>query len=221
MKENYDECYRLVRQHEGGFVHHKKDPGGATKWGVIQRNYDAYRRRHGKPQRSVKDLKESEAAEIYKKQYWEKVSGDYLPAGVDYAVYDFAVNSGVSRSAKYLQRIVVVKVDGIIGDNTLAAVLDHDPGDLVLKLCKNRMKFLRRLSRFKFFGVGWTRRVMGRDEGAQTDDHGVIDIALKMTKNDDTSEMTAVEAAGKGEGDMTWRGRLRDFLEAIDNHRKC
>ena len=215
MRENYQECYRLVREHEGGYVNHPKDPGGATKWGVIQRNYDAYRRRKGKRRQSVKNLTEIEAAEIYKSQYWDKVQGDDLPAGVDYAVFDFAIHSGPGRAAQYLQRIVKTQVDGQIGDVTLSKLREHPPAKVVKQLCDDRMAFLRRLRHFKSFGRGWTRRVMGRRMGFQKDDIGVIDVGIMMAQGAATTSVRHREAPGPARGPKSLIGVIVDLIAAL------
>ena len=157
--DRFTQCLPLVLIHEGGYVNHPKDPGGATNKGITQKTYDAWQRRAGKPTRSVKHIGDSEVSAIYRAQYWDKVSADDLPAGLDYAVFDFAVNSGPGRAAKFLQKIVGVGADGIIGAQTLVAVDGHEADSLISHLCNNRLAWLKRLTTFKTFGKGWTRRV--------------------------------------------------------------
>jgi lysozyme family protein len=127
--------------------------------GVTQRTYSAYRRRKGISNLSVRHIKDDEVTEIYKTQYWDAVRGDDLPAGLAYCVYDAAVNSGPSRAAKWLQRLVGVARDGVIGNQTLAAVLDHDVKDLIDRYCDYRLAFMKRLRHWSSFKNGWTRRV--------------------------------------------------------------
>jgi len=157
--DTFPEALRLVLVHEGGFSNHPKDPGGATNKGVTQAVYDAYRARGGQPKRSVRSITAAEVEAIYRREYWDKVKADQLPAGVDYCVFDFAVNSGVSRAARYLQRAVGVAQDGKIGPVTLAAVARVSPPSLIDRICNERMAFLRGLKTFATFGKGWTRRV--------------------------------------------------------------
>lgn len=157
MNNNFEKALALVLEHEGGYVDHPKDPGGATNKGVTQAVYDAYRKVRGRGHMSVKFITDEELRAIYKFQYWDKVQGDFLPSGLDYAVFDFAVNSGVTRAAKYLQAVLGVAQDGQIGARTLAAITG--PVKTIKALCDRRMSFLRNLRTFLTFGRGWTRRV--------------------------------------------------------------
>ncbi len=159
MKANFEKALAYVLEHEGGYVNHPRDPGGATNKGVTQAVYDGYRKMRGRGLQSVKFISDEELQAIYKFQYWDAVRGDLLPTGVDYAVFDFAVNSGVKRASKYLQAVVGVAQDGIIGARTIAAV--DSPPATINALCDRRMGFLRNLKTFLTFGRGWTRRVQG------------------------------------------------------------
>lgn len=156
---NFEKSLAYVLEHEGGFSNHPRDPGGATMKGVTQAVYDSYRKMRGRGQQSVKFISDDELRAIYKFQYWDRVQGDLLPAGLDYAVFDFAVNSGVSRASKYLQAVVGTAQDGQIGARTIAAI--DSPVRVINALCDRRMAFLRNLRTFLTFGRGWTRRVKG------------------------------------------------------------
>jgi lysozyme family protein len=184
MQENFSLSLKLVLAHEGGFVDHPKDPGGATNFGVTQKVYDAFRKRRGDGGRSVRKITMSEVEAIYRAQYWAAVRGDDLPLGLDYVVFDYGVNSGPKRAVQTLQAALGVKVDGAIGEVTLAAIERADMADLIEDICERRMAFLKRLKTWKTFGRGWSRRVMGQHDGAQDDDTGVIDRALAMRIGD-------------------------------------
>jgi len=157
MNANFEKALALVLEHEGGYVNHPKDPGGATMKGVTQAVYDAYRKMRGRPNQSVRLITDEELRAIYKFQYWDRVHGDFLPTGLDYAVFDFAVNSGVGRASKYLQAVLGVAQDGVIGAKTIAAI--SSPRNTINALCDRRMGFLRNLKTFLTFGKGWARRV--------------------------------------------------------------
>lgn len=155
MKENYDAALAAVLRYEGGKVDHPADPGGRTAYGVTQRTYDAWRVKHGKDRQDVFKIANSEVAAIYRTEYWDRIRGDDLPDGVDIAVFDFAVNSGVSRAAKYLQSIVGVPQDGVIGPKTILAVKSY----VANKLTDRRLGFLKGLPTWGTFGRGWSNRI--------------------------------------------------------------
>jgi len=149
----------LVLKHEGGFVNHPADPGGATNKGVTQKTYDGWRLSQALPKRSVRFITVAELTAIYRKHYWVAASCDELPAGVDYMVFDLAVNSGPGRAAKFLQEAVRVEADGEIGPKTLAAVRLLPPSEVVLRMRNRRERFYRALGTFPTFGKGWMRRL--------------------------------------------------------------
>lgn len=159
MKVSFEPSLGAVLIHEGGFVCNPHDPGGATNQGVTQAVYDNWRSSRGLPTRTVREIERAEVETIYRDLYWNRVRGDDLPAGVDYAVFDFAFNSGVSRAARFLQQAVGAVPDGAIGPVTLALVKAQPVVPLIDSLCDLRLNFLQSLHTFRFFGRGWTRRV--------------------------------------------------------------
>lgn len=159
MKANFAASLAAVLLHEGGFVDDPQDPGGATNKGITQAVYDDWRVVQRLPKRSVESLNDYEVGAIYRKLYWDRCRCDELPAGVDYAVFDFAVNSGPGRAAHFLQRALAVADDGTIGPATIAAATAADVPTLLNKLCSARQAYLEQLPTFAHFGTGWTRRV--------------------------------------------------------------
>jgi lysozyme family protein len=158
MNRNFRRSLAHVLKHEGGFVNHPKDPGGATNKGITIATFRRYINPHG----TVRDLRaitDAEVAKVYKEQYWDAVAGDLLPDGVDFAVFDFAVNSGPSRAIRHLQAAAGVEADGKLGQLTLSAVKARVPQTLIERICDSRMGFLRGLKTWSTFGKGWTRRV--------------------------------------------------------------
>lgn len=148
----------LILMHEGGYVNHPKDPGGATNKGITQRVYDEYRKTSGQMPQSVKNISDKEVESIYRVKYWIAIRGDDLPLGWDYAVFDFAVNSGPGRAIRLMQLALGIRDDGVIGPKTLAA-FKPDPRKSFDSYMDKRREFLRSLSTFPTFGKGWLRRV--------------------------------------------------------------
>jgi lysozyme family protein len=158
MKDNWDECFAMVLKHEGGYVNHPKDPGGMTNLGVTKRAWEQYVD-HDVTEADMRALTPETVKPFYKAMYWDKIKGDDLPSGVDYAAYDLAVNSGVGRAAKYLQQIAGVPADGIIGRMSMEAIKACDAAEMVDSICDRRLDFLKALPTWDTFGKGWGRRV--------------------------------------------------------------
>jgi lysozyme family protein len=156
--QNYDKCLELILHHEGGYVNHPKDPGGETNLGVTKRVYEEWG-----GTKDMKDLEVSDVAPIYEKNYWGRVKADDLPSGLDLCVFDFAVNAGPGRAAKYLQTMIGTTADGGIGPNTLMALSNYVESEGVEGAIRNyqmnRQRYYEKLSTFETFGRGWTRRV--------------------------------------------------------------
>ena len=176
MKENLIKALKAVLKHEGGFTDDERDPGnrlpdgrkGSTMLGVTQMNWENYVG-HPVTHDDMKALTPELVAPFYKAKYWDKVKGDDLPSGVDYVVFDAAVNSGPGRAAKWLQACVGVEQDGGIGPKTLAAVKAFE-GDLIGDYNKRRLSFLTDLPHWGTFGKGWSRRIAS----VQNDAEGMV-----------------------------------------------
>lgn len=184
MKQNRAQVQKWIGLSEGGYVNNPKDPGGPTDRGITQRTFDAWRKKTGKPKAPVKGISKAEAEDIIAMQYMDPVGFDDLPSGLDYAMADYSVNSGPAKAVKDLQKIVGVSADGIMGTMTLAAVSRYEPGKLIVALCNRRMAFVRGLRTWGTFGKGWTTRIMGKVDGVQASDIGVIDRAMRMAQGD-------------------------------------
>ena len=115
------------------------------------------------PVAAVKALSRDEAARIYERRYWKPIKGGTLPAGLDLALFDFAVHSGPARALKTLQAELGVATDGVVGPLTLGAIQQrlalHGAASLIDALCGRRLSFLQQLSTFAVFGKGWSKRV--------------------------------------------------------------
>jgi len=157
MKGNFERALAIVLRHEGGFVNHPNDPGGMTNNGITKKVYDAYMEKVTTEQ-EMRDMPENHVAEIYRRQYWDRVNADSLASGLDLSVFDWAVNSGCGRAVKALQKCVGVKQDGGLGPITLKSVNEHDAEELIEMMSVERETFYRKLKTFEHFGKGWLRR---------------------------------------------------------------
>ncbi|WP_234705834.1 glycoside hydrolase family 108 protein [Sinorhizobium meliloti] len=173
----------------------------------------------------VRAMSREEAADIYRRSYWPQCGGDLLPSGRDYAVFDFGVNSGPARAVKTLQKVVGVREDGHVGEQTLAAVRKYSGGvsTLIRDYCEARMRFLRSLTNaktgFPVNGRGWTIRVTGKDPKRQWKDQpGVLGNALRLAADasDQTVEQpqTPPEAGAKADSRDTGLGEVLKKPEA-------
>ena len=158
MSNKFSEALEVILHHEGGYVNHPKDPGGETNLGVTKRVYEDFG-----GTKDMKELTKEDVEPIYKKNYWDRVKGDDLPEGLDLCIFDFAVNAGPGRAAKFIQRLVNTTVDGGIGPNTLKCINDHveqyGVSTTIDQYQSERQNYYESLSNFETFGRGWTRRV--------------------------------------------------------------
>lgn len=144
----FDRALQLVLRHEGGLVDNPKDPGGLTNFGISQRAY---------PKLDIRNLTQADAAEIYRRDYWEKIHGDELPAPLAIALFDTAVNVGWPRAILMLQESLGVTVDGNIGPQTLAACARPEA---LVWFSAARVRFYVANRNYSVFGLGWIRRTI-------------------------------------------------------------
>lgn len=155
---NFDTCLKLILLEEGGNSDDPHDPGGRTSRGIIQTEYNAYRRKHGLPPQSVYDATDQEVADIYMQSYWLP-DCPAMPTGVDLVFFDMAVNAGPARAAKLLQRALGVPEDGRIGPVTMEALVAAHPIKVIMAFSDTRRAYYKSLATFKYFGKGWLNRV--------------------------------------------------------------
>jgi lysozyme family protein len=155
---NWDSAFKMMLASEGGYVNHPSDPGGMTNLGVTKRVWEEWVGRESN-EKEMRSLTPEMVEPLYKRKFWDACKCDDMPTGVDYLVFDFAVNAGVGRSAKILQTAVGVTPDGGIGPITLAAVKAQDPAELIQKFSDAKEAFYRSLNTFPTFGKGWLNRV--------------------------------------------------------------
>lgn len=184
-------CHEVTAKWEGGWSYHPQDPGKQTMFGVTQVVYDAFRRREGRQTRSVRKIARAEALDIYYTEYWSRAGCETLISGVDLAHYDAAVNSGVGRARKWLQK----------------AIGPHDASETVRRYCRQRLSFVQGLRTWRVFGRGWSRRIanieaigVARATAAQSASGEAVAEKLTMhaAEAKRTSKNQEIGAAGAG-----------------------
>jgi len=158
MNNNWKQAFDLMLKSEGGYVHHPSDPGGRTNLGVTQATWENWVGRSS-DEAEMRGLTPEKVEPMYKKKFWDAVRGDELPVGLDYLMFDFAVNAGAGRAIKTLQTAVGVTPDGGFGPMTMAAVQAVDPVELIERFSQAKEDFYRSLTTFATFGKGWLNRV--------------------------------------------------------------
>ncbi len=159
---SFDEAFRRLIGHEGGYSNDKRDPGNwtggavgkgglnGTKFGIAANTY---------PNLDIKNLTLTQAKEIYKKDWWDKLGGHGLHSAITFQLWDFAVNAGKKRAIMELQQVAGVTADGVMGPKTIEAVNALDLNDVLLSLTAERLKFYTSLSKWPTYGKGWVNRV--------------------------------------------------------------
>jgi len=185
---SYDAALARLLAHEGGYTNHPADPGGPTNFGITIADY----RKYVKPGASAADVRAmtvEEAKAIYRDKYWAAQRCDVLPAGVDNAVFDYGVNSGIGRSGRVLHRVLGLRDDDWrTGDDVLAALARRDTGKVIVTICDERLRFLQSLKTWGVFGKGWSARVAE-----------VKAFSLQLAAGAALAPPPATTSAGKGE----------------------
>jgi lysozyme family protein len=160
----FDAAFERVIGHEGGYVDHPDDPGGATNLGITER----VAREHGYTG-SMRLLTREQAREIYRVGYWERAQADQYAPAIGFQLFDAAVNHGIGNAIRFLQRAVGVADDGQVGQVTVAAVRALDPAEVIARFNAERLEFYAKLTTWPSFGRGWARRIAGNLRYGATD----------------------------------------------------
>ncbi len=155
---NFEPSLARVLVHEGGYTNHPSDPGGPTNFGITIFDY----RKYVKPDATAADVRAmtlDQAKAIYRTKYWDALRCDELPSGIDYAVFDYGVNSGIARSSRVLRRVFGLPDGNSVTDEVVAAARVGDARAVIAAICDERFRFLQSLKTWRVFGKGWSRRV--------------------------------------------------------------
>lgn len=164
MPDNFDIYFNRVIGFEDGYVNDPNDPGGETKWGISKRAY---------PNLIIKDLTRDDAKGIYKRDFWDVLPNDILSESVKYQLLDFAINSGITTTIRYLQRAIGVADDGFFGPVSNKALKSMSDIKIITNLNSERLDFMTRLKNWPSSGKGWARRI------AQNLKYEVLDVGVK------------------------------------------
>ncbi|MCC6779761.1 MAG: hypothetical protein IT537_24535 [Hyphomicrobiales bacterium] len=204
---SFDEALARLLVHEGGNDDDPRDPGGRTSRGILQREWKRWRLTHPGLPEDVWDAPQRQVVAIYRDWYWDALDCDNLPAGVDYALFDSGVNSGIGRAGRVLRRLLDLPSAAVTAA-VIAAARQRDAKELIAALCEDRLIFLEGLSTWPVFGKGWARRVRevcaaalamaGAGSSAGTNVAGKDDLAQRI--------VWAMQAAGyrldRGRGEL-------------------
>jgi lysozyme family protein len=150
---NFDSCFKVIVEIEGGLIDDERDLGGITHWGISLGAFPELGRE------GIKKLTQEEAKKLYKEHYWNPMRLDEMPEGIRMPIFDCAVNQGVSGAIKCLQKTLKIKADGIIGKQTIAAVNGADQEELAALFLADRSLFYAKSKRFEIYGRGWMKRL--------------------------------------------------------------
>jgi lysozyme family protein len=156
-----DDLITEILEREGGFVNHKDDRGGPTKYGITKGTLARWRGRHVTVD-DVKALDIGEARDIYRSQYVSGPGFESLPEPLRSHVVDFGVNAGPHMATKTLQRVVGVKDDGVLGPQTRAALASADIAEVTRRFWQERIRYYGHLVALRpanaTFLDGWLNR---------------------------------------------------------------
>jgi lysozyme family protein len=148
----------LAREGGATFTDVSSDRGGATKYGISQNSY---------PSLDIRNLTEQQARDIYKRDYWDRVSGDTIQSQlVAENIFDTAVNMGVRNASKLAQLCIdIAPADGVIGSNSVAAINAIDEHQFlaaytVSKIARYAYICNKDRTQTKFL-LGWINRALG------------------------------------------------------------
>jgi lysozyme family protein len=170
---DFDTAFDRLIGHEGSFSIDPKDHGNwtggrpgagvllGTKYGIAANTY---------PDLDIRNLTLEQAKEIYKRDWWQKISADQLDPALVYQVWDFAVNAGMGTAKRALQRALRVAEDGQIGPLTVRAARAMGTADVLLRFNAVRLRYYTSLSTWPTYGKGWTNRVAANLEYGAADD---------------------------------------------------
>ena len=127
MSGPFTRALEFTLRWEGGVSLHPSDAGGLTAYGITAETWRRWLDRQGKRLRPVTESTEMEREALYYELFWDKARCYLMPPPLAIAVFDCAVNLGPERAREIVQAVLGVKIDGMIGPVTVAAINAADP----------------------------------------------------------------------------------------------
>lgn len=176
---SFEKAIPIILKHEGGFVNHANDPGGATNYGISIRFLrgipiiDADFDKDGDVDiEDIKNMTPEQAGKLYKKYFWDvnkyqNINDDTIAT----KIFDMTVNMGAKRSHIIVQTALnkcfgtKLTIDGVLGPATMSiinAIEDDNEQIALTSICEEQFAFYLRLveqkPELKVFINGWKRR---------------------------------------------------------------
>lgn len=153
-----------IIEREGGYVDHPADSGGPTKYGVTLDTLANWRGCEVTAE-DVSSLIIEEAYKIYKQNYLVKPGlGNITDYRLQALMLDAAIHHGAGQAIKFLQQILQIKDDGVMGAITIQVANNFASIELLRKkYLGQRIRFIGRLitkrSYQSVFAEGWLNRM--------------------------------------------------------------
>lgn len=159
---NFKNIINNLVELEGGKSNLSYDKGGKTNLGITQYTYNNWNKKHNKPLKDVYKITRQEADQIYKEEYWNIIKGDQLPPNVAHIMLSQALLDGPQDSIRLVQKLLGLKVDGIMGSDTINKIKRLTVnGDIKLAtaIANKQIYRLKTDEDADKFGKGWNSRV--------------------------------------------------------------
>lgn len=135
---------------EGGYIHHPKDPGGETNFGISKKAF---------PKLDIKNLSQAKAKQIYQKMYWQPCFHPAMGYKIAVITFDGCVHLGVREGIKQLQKAMRLPADGVLGAGTVGGLRRISQKDLAVRMLTLREESYRKLPQYKTFRKAWLNRL--------------------------------------------------------------
>ena len=169
MKE-FNDYFKVILEHEGGFVDHPSDPGGKTNYGISLLFLKGLVLAEGDIDHDgdidgddIKALTIEDSRRLYQKFFWDPLHLEKLiNEELKLHIFDHGVNAGTRTAVKLLQRILSLQDDGAIGNMTITAANNYT-GNIIEEYKKAREKYyldiIVKNTRLIVFKNGWLNRI--------------------------------------------------------------